>query len=180
MPIATLSGPLTYPVTLGEARDHLRVDGDHDDAAITRAVAAATAACERHAQARFMRQIIRWTTAPSVEGNLILPLGPVRSVDLVVVTTAAGDVVLPPADYVCTGVGERITGLAMAPGRCWPAPAAIPYPVAVTLTVGWLPAELPGDVRSAVLMATARYYEDRQGNAGLTETIAGLLMGIAP
>lgn len=178
MPIATLTGPDVYPATLEEARDHLRVDGSDDDAAIGRALAAATAACERHCQARFVRQTLRWTTEAST--CLELPLRPVQSVDIVGIITPSGEVALSPSDIDLIGVAGRITAIRPAAGKSWPAPAAIPYPVAVTFTVGWLAAEVPGDVKAAVLMATARFYEDRQGGGGLTDTIRSLLMSIAP
>lgn len=178
MPIATLIGPDAYPATLEEARDHLRVDGSDDDAAIGRALAAATAACERHCQARFIRQTLRWTTEAST--CIELPLRPVESVDIVGIITPTGEALLSSSDVDLIGVAGRITAIRPASGRSWPAPAAIPYPVTVTFTVGWLAAEVPGDVKAAVLMATARFYEDRQGGGGLTDTIRSLLMGIAP
>lgn len=178
MPIATLIKPDAYPVTLVEARDHLRLDAGHDDAAIGRALAAATAACERHCQARFVRQTLRWTA--SADHYLELPLRPVQSIDLVAVATSAGETVLPVADYELIGVAGRITAIRQSPNRSWPPAAPIPYPIAVTFTIGWLAAEVPADIKAAILMTTARYFEDRQGGAGLTDTIRSLLMGVAP
>lgn len=175
MPIVTLVHPAGYPVTVAEARDHLRID-EADDAAIGRALAAATYRCELFCMARFVAQTVRWSTLALPIDYLALPLVPVRSVDSIVFATAGGPVTLERAAYHLAMRGRQ-TIVRRAPGAAWPSPAPVEDPIAVTMTLGAPAGEIPDHIKAAVLMTAARYYDNRSGDSDLPPAAQSLLMG---
>jgi uncharacterized phiE125 gp8 family phage protein len=176
VPIVTLVAPDGFPVTIEEARSHLRIDGDDDDAAIGRAIAAATARCELFCMCRFVAQTVRWISNGWTTRGLELPLAPVRAVDEVRIETAAGPVILARADYHIRVRGKQ-TIVQPAPGVSWPAPAPVEEPIAVTFTVGAPPAEIAGHIKTAVLVTAARLYDNRSGDSDMPPAATSLLMG---
>lgn len=73
--------PTLEPVTLQEAKDHLRIDYDSEDGLIAVLISAARQYCEHYTNQAFLTQTITERFEPDTE--LILTLAPVASVESV-------------------------------------------------------------------------------------------------
>lgn len=161
---------LALPVA--ELRDHLKLgtgfaDAGGQDDALRAYLRAALAAIEgRIGKALFARPF-RWRVAAWREGDAqALPLAPVTEV-LSVATLGRDGVAMPvPADR-CGLVQDFQRPRLVAAGAALP---TIPSDGAAEVTfragfgAAW--AEIPVDLRQAVLLLAARYYEERRDGAG--------------
>ncbi|MBL6853133.1 MAG: phage head-tail connector protein [Alphaproteobacteria bacterium] len=163
MPLTLNTPPAAEPVTLAEAKLHLRVDTTDDDTLITRLIAATRARAEWHTGRAFVTQ--GWTLhldAWPLDGVIELPLPPLQSVTSIV-TTARDDTTttLDP--------GLTIVDTASAPARIALAENTAPPTnlraingIAVTFTAGYGDAStVPAPIKEAILDLTAAMYTNR-------------------
>ena len=153
--LTLLSPAAAEPVTLADAKNHLRVSDAGDDALIAGALAAAVRAIEARAGLAVMTQGWRLALDAAPEETLILPLAPVQSVDAVAVSGVAVDL---SAYEVAVGAPGRLR--VAAP---WPAPASPIGDITVDFTAGFASAaDVPAPLKQAALMLTAHFYENRE------------------
>jgi uncharacterized phiE125 gp8 family phage protein len=180
--------PLAEPVSLAEAKAHLRVDTDSDDALIARLITAARGLVE--AQQR--RALVTQTWDLTLDGwpewdrrygaiAIRLPLPPCQSVGPITYLDPNGVLTtMPGADYVID-LGDRMTPARVQPlrGRSWPALARVPGAVTVRFIAGYGAAEdVPATTRQAILLLVGHYYDNRE--AVITgATAAELPMAVA-
>ncbi len=155
MSLTLIAPAATEPVTLTEAKDHLRITDAAEDAFIAGALAAAVRSVEARGGLALMSQGWRLTLdAPPAE-TLILPITPVQTIDAV---TVSGALVDPSAYETAAGAPGRLR--AAAP---WPAPLRAIGDVAIDFTAGYATlSDVPGPLKHAVLMLTAHFYENRE------------------
>lgn len=112
--IETLIAPALLPVTLEEAKAHLRVDHPDDDALIMGLIGAATAACERHTRRSLIVRTLRLWRDYWPLGPVELPRPPILSIVQVAVLTALPRVPPPPPnipfDFSSVAVSFDSTG----------------------------------------------------------------------
>lgn len=152
--LSLVTPPLAEPVSLIEAREYLRVDGDDEDLLIGSLVSAARARVEEYASLAVLTQT--WDAYIGyLEPTLYLPRTPLVAVTEVAYTPADGaEQPLPPEHYASV---PRLGFVAFRPTT----PAATSY--RVRFTAGWtLPALVPGTVRQAILRTLANLYEFRE------------------
>ena len=173
----------TAALPLAAFRDHLRLssgfaDDTSQDALLEQYLRAAIASVEgRVARALFQRgyvlRLARWRDGYAQR----LPVAPVQSLEAVTMIDAAGaENVIDPARYRldADGMRPRIE----ASGSALP---AIPTGgrVEIALTAGFGPVwdDIPADLRQAVLLLAAQYYEGRDsaGDADMDFGIRALL-----
>lgn len=153
-------GPTGWPITVAEARRQVRVLETAEDAEIFGYLKAATTYAEKTTGRSYATQTYRLAldAFPTGGGSILLTPGPVLSVSEV---TYADDenlpVVMPPADYWLDASGAD--GL-LWPAASWATSYARSDAVKVTFTTG---AECPEDVKHAILLLTAHFYENRTG-----------------
>jgi uncharacterized phiE125 gp8 family phage protein len=133
-------------VTLAEAKQFLRVIGDHDDAYITRLIKAATEVLDGPTGilGRALGEQQWEATWDSFKGwhlrGLRLPIFPVISVDEIAYRSAADvaeyDTVIPAADYSVFGIGDAVVGSHITSVPGWPSIVEFPDAVRVRFTVG--------------------------------------------
>ena len=171
------------PVTRAEVRAHLRLsegfpEDTAEDALLDRLLAAATAQVEtRLAQLLVARQVTLAVDRWSASGHLVLPIGPVAAIDSLVLRRGGDTVALDAAGLVIEPgrTRQRVTGPGGAPlpavPRGWRAEAVF------SAGHGATGAEVPDDLRHAVLLLAARHFEDRDGaeGPGLPAPVAALL-----
>lgn len=177
---ARISAPVTEPVTLAEAKAHLRVDLSDDDAMIQRLIAAAREWVETVAGRALITQTWRmslddWPEDVSVA--LIRP--PVQAVTAVRTFDATGVAsVWAGANYALSFGAEpqRLIRLAAA----WPTPGRTSSGIEIDMTCGYgtLAADVPAALRQAVLLKIAQLYERRGEETGADPD--GALRLIAP
>jgi len=185
MPIQLITPPAQEPVSLAEAKAHLRVDFDEDDALIASLLVAARQAAE----ALTHRQLVvaRWRLVldsfpgPSLMGvpagqpftlpghAILLSKSPVLSVvEIRYLDMAGASQVMPAAHYTVDLACEpaRITPVF---GQIWP--MALPQIGAVTVTfdAGYgAPEAVPEGIKSWIKLRLGSLYAHREEVAALT------------
>lgn len=152
--------PPVEPVTLSEAKQHLRVDVPDDDALIQRCVASARRWAESYSRRAFASQT--WDVYYSAwSAAFEIPLPPLQNVVSVSYRTSAGEtLVVSPAVYLADTVAEPGRVL-LAPGQSWPSVPLWPVnPVVIRAAVGYI--TVPDDIKAAILLLAGYLYENRE------------------
>jgi uncharacterized phiE125 gp8 family phage protein len=162
-----IAPPALEPVTLAEAKAHVRVDTPVEDTLLTGLIQTSRLQIEATLDLALIRQSWRLTIdAWSEGGALELPIGPVESITAVTVRDAAGgSTVIPPAHYFCDAA-SRPPRLIFAAGA-EPKPGRAMAGVEIELVAGFgpAPADVPAPLRHAILLLVAHWYEHREADA---------------
>jgi uncharacterized phiE125 gp8 family phage protein len=152
----------SQPVSLDEAKAHLRVDSADEDALIEALVEAAQAHVEQYTGLYLAEQTVKLRAWGFDLGASRLPAGPVSEVTSITYTDIDGTVqTLSPDLYVAIlyGLSPMISP---AWGQCWPAHRCFPGSVVVTVTAGFADDECPAPIRQAILMIVGDLYANRE------------------
>lgn len=187
--VKVITDVATEPVTLADAKKHLRIDNTNDDDVLTAMLPAAREYCERYlgralaprtlelASNRFPTVTVHHHVGPCIE----LPFGPVQSVSSVSYTSASED----SAGNYATEQFEDSSGLlceldqyvtpnrlVLKFGHSWPAARDSVNSVKVRYVTGYLAAAdssgnavLPGSARAAMLLMLGHLFENREATA---------------
>ncbi|MEA1831731.1 head-tail connector protein [Methylobacterium durans] len=151
-------------VTLEEAKRHMRVETDDDDALIDSLIKTAVAKLDGR-NGRLGRSLIEAKYRLSLStftDEIALPLPPTRSIDHVEYVDAAGVPCTLDADE-CRVIGlddEAGAILARAPRHPWPWTAGGPESVQISFTAGYR--QLPNPLRTAILIHVGHLYDHRE------------------
>ena len=173
--------PAAEPVTLAEAKAHLRVTHGEEDALIGALITSARRVAEAKTGLCFIAQ--EWTvfrdTWPE-DGLFTLPLSPVLAIeDLAVHGEEEGQrAVIEPSHYV-SDLASRPARLMLRGSRQWQKPGRALNGISITLQAGFGPApdDVPQPLRQAVLMLVAHWYAHRgdESAPGVTSAVDALL-----
>lgn len=163
MIVETVTGPAVAPVTLAEAKAHLRVDHSDDDAFVTSLIDAARAFMESYTRQRFITQTVRVTCDTFLDLQRI-PVWPVQSVTSLVYDNAAGVEVEVLANAFTHRRGQKPNQIIPAYGTQWPTHRRHVDAVRLTLVAGYGAAasDVPSDVRHAIKLVIAELYANRE------------------
>ncbi len=165
MSLVMTSGPALEPVSLAEAKAHLRVDGTAEDALIQSLIVTSRLHIEAALGLALITQswsyfLDRWPKA----GRLVLPLRPVAAISHVRVWSEEGAAeTLALSHFLLDGHGmpPRLVALSgalpLAPGR-----VANGIEVAFSAGFGAAPTDVPATIRHALLLLVAHWYEHRE------------------
>lgn len=150
-----ITTPIDTPVTLAEAKAHLRVDYADDDAMIGAIISAAVAHLDGFTGI-LGRALMPQTWSQEYAGftgDLVLPFGPIISVSSVAYDGNTFD------DYRLLADG-RGPFLRVNDGESWPSTSE---PVVVTFQAGYADAaSVPSPIKSAILLHIGTLYEYRE------------------
>lgn len=160
-----LEPPSAEPVTLAEAKEHLRVTDDAEDAYISSLIRQARELCEEiqgraYLQQRQQFMLERWP----VGRRILLPRPPLASVDAIRYVNAYGQTVtVDPAMYRMDAATEP-GAVVLAPGQSWPSEALdVGLPITIEYTAGYDdPARIPANAIHAIKLLIAHAYEHRE------------------
>lgn len=166
-----LAPPAIEPVSLAEAKEWLRVDGNDEDELLSALIVAARLTIESHTRRFLVTQIWRmsldaWLFASGAAPELFLPFAPFQRVAAIRVLDGA-DVprTIDPAAYVAPPAsdGARIR-FKTAP----PAPGRSTNGIEIDAVAGYgdRATDIPEPLRRAILMAVAHWHENRGDQAG--------------
>lgn len=160
MGIKVITPPATEPVTLAEAKLHLRVDTSDEDALITRAIKSAREECEHYLQRSIPQQTLGLYLDAFPSGDLRLAWGPAQSITSVQYIDAAGTpTTLPGSVYMFDDTQiEPVLRLTWASE--WPTTRAQPNAVIVTYVAGY--AACPESIRNWILLRVGTLYRFRE------------------
>lgn len=183
MSLVMTSPPAVEPVTVTEAKAHMRIDTDAEDILIGSLVLTSRLHIETALSLALITQswkftLDRWPKSREIE----LPLAPLRSVGSVHVIDASGN---------ATTVSDQsyLVDLASRPPRLiWnnsvpPLPGRAAKGIEIDLTAGFgdSAASVPAPLKHAILMLTAHWYEHRdpreigQDGARIPDAVSDLI-----
>lgn len=175
MRVRTIIAPTVEPVSLSDAKVHLRVDHADEDALISACIKAAREQAETITGRTLITTTLlltldAWPDSVAIE----LPRGPVQSVSAVAYVDVDGTVqTLLGTAYALDNAGDDSPHyLLPAYGTAWPAARDTANAVTVTYVAGYGAAgsSVPGPVRQWLLLALGEMYAHRE--ATVTGTIS--------
>jgi len=162
-----ITAPAATPISLTEAKAHLRVSGSTDDTLITALVDAATQHLDGWA-GTLSRALVTQTWEVLMDAfppgrEIELPLGPVQSVTSVVYTDEDGGAqTMAGADYALDAAAP-IPRIVLGEDASWPSTDAIPNAVVVRFVCGYgAAADVPAPIRAAALLIVGDLYRNRE------------------
>ena len=177
MPLILTSGPAVEPVTLAEAKAHLRVDGTAEDTLIASLILTSRLHVEAAAGLALVTQswswyLDAWPVIPEAKPQarlsgtgraLEFPLRPIQSIAAVRLYDESGAATtLEPSSYLLDGAGlhPRLVRLG-AP--VWPKPGRIANGIEIAFSAGYgnAAADVPAPIRQAILLLVAHWHEHR-------------------
>lgn len=163
MALTKITEPTVEPVTLAEAKAHLRVDASDEDAYITTLVKVARAAAEARLQRTLMQST--WRLLIDFFPDAIkLPMPRVQSVTSVQYVDPAGALqTLAAANYTVDSASEP-GWIVPAWDLDWPETRAQVNAVSVVYTAGYGtdPTLVPVEIRQWILLAVGDLYANRE------------------
>lgn len=157
--------PSEEPLTLAEAKSHLRVDTADDDALIAALIAAARAEFEEQT----FRQLVtatwqmRLDRFPPGQNALVIPRAPLQAISAITYTDTAGATQTLGAVNYAAEIDREPGLVRLAYGQSWPATRAQPNAVSVTFTAGYGAAAAVDElIKEALKLAIGAMYEFRE------------------
>lgn len=164
------------PVSLAEAKAHLRLEESADDAYVERLITAATAHVELTSGRALLQQTLEFVSPAPCRPVRLLggPLqGPADVLSVAYLNSSSIEVTVPSADYFVV-LGGTSTPAELLPVSSWPSMSSRPDAFRVRYRVGWPTAEaVPAPLLHAVLLMVSQLYENRTPE--VTGTIASTL-----
>ncbi|MEL7609497.1 MAG: head-tail connector protein [Bacillota bacterium] len=152
-----ITPPAAEPVSLADAKLHLRADGTAEDTLISNLIVAAREHCEDETRRALVEQTIE--AYPQAFGDP-LPRPPMRDVLSVVYKDSSGveHTLTAGQDYLVDIVHER---LVLPPRKSWPVFEPYPVsPITIQYTAGY--DSLPKTIRQAMLLLIGHWYVNRE------------------
>ena len=177
MPLELTTPSAVEPVTLDEAKAHLRVDTADDDALITALISAARARAEWHTGRAFVTQ--SWTLwLDGWPGIIEIPLPPLQSVASVTAYALDDSATVLDAATYQVDTASSPARLTLKPNAAPPAALRRINAIAVAFTAGYGDAgsDVPAPVREAILKIVANFYVNRGDAAAVTPAEALALL----
>ncbi|MFA5900725.1 MAG: head-tail connector protein [Hyphomicrobium sp.] len=173
MALVLTSAPATEPVSVSEAKAHLRVDGAAEDTLIASLILTSRLHIETALGLALITQswrlhLDRWPDARDVA----VPMRPLESVDEVRVISADGDpTIIAASQYLvdATSVPPRLVRRAALP-----VPGQVARGIEIDFTAGYgdEPEDVPAPIRQALLLLVAHWYEHRDPiEVGAADTV---------
>jgi uncharacterized phiE125 gp8 family phage protein len=171
MSLTLTSPPIAEPVSLSEIKEHLKVDGNAEDALIAGLLLAARQTIEARFQLAVMTQSWRLALDTAPDGAVTLPLSPVVSIDVVGAVRGGVIEALAPSAY---------DAQAGAVGRVRiKAPLTTDQTlggIVIAFTAGWPDAaSAPEELKLAIKTLTAHFYENREAETTAPAALGALL-----
>lgn len=167
MQLKLITAAQDAPVTLAEAKAHLRVDGTTEDVLITSMITSATEAAEQLTGRALMPQT--WELVlDSFDDGVVLTRPPVRSVTSITYVDEAGATqTLSPLLYRLRSADDfGLASVIPAYGQTWPTTLADVDAVKVRFVAGYASEDyVPEPLKSWVKLQVSAMYENREAEA---------------
>jgi uncharacterized phiE125 gp8 family phage protein len=179
--ISRLVAPTEEPVTLAEAKLHLRVEHDAEDMLITSLIVTARQAAESRTGRALISQQWRLTRS-HFEDCIDLPYPPLITIDAITYLDSDGTrQTLASSEYQAI-IDTLIGRVQPAYGLSWPVVREMPGSIRVDFTAGYgtSASSVPQAIKSWMLMAIATWYAQREASTEktLTELPRGFWHGL--
>ncbi|MBU2532994.1 MAG: head-tail connector protein [Alphaproteobacteria bacterium] len=163
MKLTLINGPLAEPIGLDDVKAHLRIDGEDEDMLLASLITTSRLHVEALLGLALITQTWQWRADCWPRGETVeLMTRPLQSVEAVRVRDAdGGATTIDAVDYIADVGGQ--TGRIAPRGGRWPRPGAAIGGIEVDFTAGYGDdgSDVPGDLRHALKLLTAHWYEVR-------------------
>jgi uncharacterized phiE125 gp8 family phage protein len=184
--IVTSTHPLPPVVGVPEAREHLRIDHNDDNAVIQGYLEAATWHVENFTGQVFSNRVVTLSLDAWPDGDAIkLPIYPVQSITSIKYYDTDGNDTTWNSDNYIADVARIPPLVALAYGCSWPTETLLPVSgIQIDLVAGYAsPDYYPPQAKQVVKLLTGQWYEHREDLQatylkGLPQGIEALLWGI--
>jgi uncharacterized phiE125 gp8 family phage protein len=183
MALTLTSAPADEPVTVAEAKTHLRLDGAAEDILIASLIVTSRLHVEAALGLALITQGWRLTLDRWPEAGVVrFPLRPIRSIASVTVVDEAGTpAVVPGEDYLLDG--QALSPRLIPRDGKWPKPGPRANGIEIQFSagIGDEPEDIPQPIRHAILLLVAHWYEHRDpleigaAGAGIPAAVSELL-----
>jgi len=175
--LALITAPATEPVTLSEAKSHLREDQSDEDTLITSLIVAARQMAETITRRALITQTweIYLDTFPT-EREIVLPFPPIQSITSITYLDSNGATqTLSAADYYLDSKGI-LNSVVLVPGANWPSTETDrKNTVTVRFVAGYgNAAAVPEAIKLAIKQCVAHWFEHRE------TTVTGTIVAPMP
>lgn len=172
MRLRVVTPPVSEPVTLAEAKAHLRLESTDDDTYVSALIQAARQHVEEVCWRGVVTQTLELVLESFPEGeSVVLPWGNLSTISSVAYVDGDGaEQTLDPGEYGADAIsvpGRLVLGY----NKSWPSTREQWNAVAVRYTVGWVVASVPAPIKQALLLLVSQMYENR------TPEVTGVSMG---
>jgi uncharacterized phiE125 gp8 family phage protein len=164
MGLRVIAPPSVEPVTLDEAKLHLRVDGTADDALIEALISAAREECEHLLERSLARQSLQLLLDEWPE-EIRVPRPPLYSVTDIQYVGADGALAALAATDYAIDLGQEPSWILPALDTEWPALAEVANAVVVSYVAGYDPAECPPLIKQWIKLRVGTLYAYREADA---------------
>ena len=180
MPLTLTTPPAREPLSLAEAKLHLRLDDSAEDDLLAQLIAASRRHVEKTHGLALISQgwtlyLDDWPPKP----DIFLPLWPVIAVTAVKVLGEEGEALTIDEAHYVAELGSRPARIFRRENRQWPKPARPRSGIAIEFTAGFgeESSDVPSPIREALKLWLGFLYEHRDGDAAACEpaTAATLL-----
>jgi uncharacterized phiE125 gp8 family phage protein len=185
MALVMMAGPAAEPISLAEAKAHLRIDGNDEDALLASLIAAARMAVERTLSLALITEswslyLDGWPRS----GTIVLPIQPAQAVTAVRVYDPDDEPATVNSETYSVDVLSEPARLVLSAGAVQLSPARLlnAFEVAFTAGYGDEASDVPDPLRHAIKLLVAHWFEQREpvvlGAAAqeVPATVAGLLL----
>ena len=167
MSLTLVTGPTKEPLTIQQAKDHLRLDHDEDDGLLQDMIKAARVWVENQTK----RAILTQTWDYTIDDNwpwkfggprITLPLNPVESVTSIKYVDVDGTSPQPTLAATQYTVAARTHGSYIVPAYNvdWPTVRGVPDAITVRFVAG--ESSCPKPLERAIALLTTHLYENRE------------------
>jgi uncharacterized phiE125 gp8 family phage protein len=178
-----LTPPVSEPVTLAEAKAHLRVEHSADDGLLGGMIAAARLVIEQQTGRALLPQSWRlWCDAWPAADLLVLPKPPLRSVSAILLYGADdASTVWPSAAYRVESAAQP-GQIQLREGQSWPSLSRMRSGLSVSFVAGYADAAaVPETLKLAIKQLVAHWYEQRgEATANVAEIPFGVTALLSP
>lgn len=179
MKVTLVTPPAVEPVSLIEAKSHLRVDFSDDDTLIRSYITAARGYVEQHLRRALVTQT--WESVLDywpATGRLMLPFPPLQSVTSVTYYDEDGaSAVFASSNYLVDAVGEPGC-IVLKTNKSWPTVTLQETNgVVVRFVAGYgVAADVPEAIKAAIKLTLGTLYENREG----AQVLPGVTSAVLP
>jgi len=182
MSVTIKTEPATEPVSLVEAKAHLRVDCTDDNDYITTLIKVARKYAELYQRRSYITQTLELRLDRFPRYLLELPRPPSSAVASIKYTDSAGDEQTLDASLYTTDFNSYMPRIVPAFNQSWPTTRAVIDAVLIEYTAGYGAASaVPETIKQAILLLVSHWYENRepvslgQTPADIPKTVDALL-----
>lgn len=161
--------PTAEPISLQQAKDHLRVDVSADDDLIALYITAARRFCEHYCSSAFMPQTIRQDLDDLPDDVISLVVNPVQSVSNVKYYDTDGVLQTLSTSLYTVDTISNPARVIRKWDETWPVTESRGGAVQVTYVAGYAegspaddPQNVPADIKCAILLILGDLYENRE------------------